>query len=275
MPSTRRPARFQILVACLAAAFALLPATALAATQGHAARVSRPRLVSALTPAQGMFGANLTVCEQDLQTMAQAGLKVVVTDFSDASEANIQAYAQSAQSVGMSVMWQINDPGFWGGTFIGGSAASDYSQFATACGCDTTSGVLDAMVSFLAGLPGTYGYYAADDQNIAPGSTAALAQYVQAIKAIDSTHMVMIGADGAQASQNASAGAVMGNEIYPETTFNIANQSRNLATWESVQQQVHPPGIHVRGQPLRRRSGWRLHAEHDARSMREPAALPE
>jgi len=235
---TARAARLSALIVVLALTLVVGQSSALAA--GH---ISKPRTVTATLPPQGMFDScslatSLTTCEQDLQVMSQAGLKVVVTGISGVSEQNLQSYAAYAQSVGMSVMWELNDPGFWGGTWIGSSAANDYPEFGTACGCTGTAGVLDSMISFLGSLRGTYGYYAADDESIARGATPGLTTYVNEIKSDDPNHMVMIGASASQGQANASAGAVLGNEIYPETTSNIANEGNNLAAWSGVQQQV-------------------------------------
>ena len=203
---------------------------------------SRPRAAGSLPP-EGIWdscdlNANLALCEQRLAVIAKGGFKVVVMGIFYSSEANMAAYAAYAQSLGMGVMWEINDPGFWGSAWNGSSAAADYSQFAQACGCSSTNGVLGAMISFLASLPGTYGYYAADDSTLGPGQTAGLRQFVAQIKAIDPGHMVMIGANASQGQSNASTGAVLGNEIYPVTTSNIQNVGRNLATWDSVSQEV-------------------------------------
>jgi len=241
MPFTRisaRAARLSALLLVLATTLVVGQGSALAA--GH---ISKTRTVTTTLPPEGMFDScslatNLSTCEQDLQVMSQAGLKVVVNSISGVSEQNLQSYAAYAQSVGMSVMWELNDPGFWGGAWIGSSAANDYPEFAADCGCTGTAAVLSSTISFLSSLPGTYGYYAADDESIARGATAGLTTYVNEIKSDDPNHMVMIGSSASQGQTNASAGAVLGNEIYPETTSNIANEGNNLAAWAGVQQQV-------------------------------------
>ncbi|MGH2843964.1 MAG: hypothetical protein ACRDKL_10315, partial [Solirubrobacteraceae bacterium] len=195
-------------------------------------------------PTEGIFDgcdleSQLPSCEQRLSVMAQAGLKVVVMSVGQTTEANLQAYSAYAQSVGMSVMWELDDPGYWGGAWTGSSAAADAPQFAAACACTGSSGVLDSMIQFLGSLPGTYGYYAADDESIAPGQLTGLRAYVAAIKAIDPSHMVMISDAPGQGQADASAGAVMGNEVYPELSSNIVNMGNNLAAWESVDQQIN------------------------------------
>ena len=69
---------------------------------------------------------------------------------------------------GMSIMWAINDPGYWGGAWIGSGAAGDWNQFSSACGCSGNGPVLRYMIQWLAALPATYGYYAADDSLLSP-----------------------------------------------------------------------------------------------------------
>ncbi len=243
MPTPRtlrtRIATALALLGGLALSFASLQSTpAQAASLAH----SSPRIAAGSVP-EGIFescdlNAQLATCEQRLDVMSQAGLKVVVIGVGYSTEANLQAYAAYAQSVGMSVMWELNDPGFWGGPWTGSSAAADFSQFAAACGCSDTTGVLNATVGFLASLPGTYGYYAADDLSVTPGDRAGLSAYVSQIKAIDPTHMVLVGANASQGQSSAGSGAVIGNEIYPVTDRNLQNVNANQAAWESVQQQV-------------------------------------
>jgi hypothetical protein len=194
-------------------------------------------------PAQGMFDScdlstSLTTCEQDLLQMHQAGLQVAVTSAEWDTLDEISAYASYAQSIGMSVMWELDDPGYWGGAWIGSSAAADWSSFSSACGCTSTSQILNYMIQWLSALPATYGYYAADDSTLEPGQAAGLKQYVNEIKSVDPSHMVMVGSAQGQGTTYYSSGAAIGNEIYPETTASLMPYNRNLAIWQSVQQSV-------------------------------------
>lgn len=245
MPTSRsirsRVARTAVLFASLLTSFTVAQGNALASNRAHHGANAHAASISG--PAEGMFdncdlNSQLSTCEQRLNVMAQGGLKVVVMAVGYNTEPNLQAYAAYAQSVGMSVMWELNDPGFWGGAWSGSSAANDFSQFAQACGCTSAHGVLQTMISFLAALPGTYGYYAADDLSIQPGQRAGLTSYVNTLKAIDPNHMVMVGANAGQGQSNASSGAVIGNEIYPETNQNLQNMTTNEATWDALQQEI-------------------------------------
>jgi hypothetical protein len=194
-------------------------------------------------PAQGIFGgcdlsADLSACEQNLLQIHQAGLQVDVISLGGASLQSISTVSSYAQSIGMSIMWEINDPGFWGGAWIGSSAAADWSAFSSACGCTGTSQILATMVQFLASQPATYGYYAADDWTLTPADKGGLTQYVSAIKAADPDHMVMVGSSEGDGTTYYSSGATMGNEIYPETTQSLMPYDSNRGIWQSVQQSI-------------------------------------
>ena len=170
--------------------------------------------------------------------MHQSGLQVVVISAQWATMDEMSSYAAYAQSIGMSVMWELDDPGYWGGAWIGSSAAADWSSFSSACGCTGTSQILNYMIQWLSALPATYGYYAADDSTLEPGQAAGLKEYVDEIKAVDPSHMVMVGSSQGQGTTYYSSGATIGNEIYPETTASLMPYNRNLAIWQTVQQSV-------------------------------------
>ena len=106
-----------------------------------------------------------------------------------------------------------------------------YSAFATACGCTDNGQLLSYLAKWLGALGGTYGYYAADDGMLAQGDEQQLATYVQAIKAQDPNHMVMIGAaDETETHDYQSVADVTGNDIYPVTNGSV--------DWSGVAQQA-------------------------------------
>jgi hypothetical protein len=253
MPKDRcrlvRLARIALLITVVAVFFSSQAATSIAASRAakphkatHASHKSLPskraHAVGSL-PAQGIFDncnlSSLTTCEADLLPMHQAGLQVVVMSAQWDTTDEITSYAAYAQSIGMSVMWELNDPGYWGGAWIGSSAAADWSSFSTACGCTATNQVLDYMIHFLSQLPATYGYYAADDWTLTPADKGNLTQYVSEIKAADPNHMVMVGSAEGDGTTYYSSGATMGNEIYPETTQSLMPYDGNRGIWQSVQ----------------------------------------
>ena len=257
MPKNRsravRLGRIALLIGALAATFSILAGSASATSRrgsarnlAHAKRRSSAKKqahAAAGIPAQGMFDTcalsqSLTTCEADLAQMHRAGMQVVVISVLGDSLQQIQSYAGYAQSIGMSVMWAINDPGYWGGAWIGSGAAGDWNQFSSDCGCSGNEQVLHYMIKWLAALPATYGYYAADDSLLTSGQVGGLRQYVSAIKSVDPNHMVMVGSNQSQGTTYFQTGATVGSEIYPETTSSLMPFSRNLATWDSVQQSV-------------------------------------
>ncbi len=257
MPENRcRPVRLAsiaLLLATLAVAFATQTATSFAASRAarphevtHASRKSvraKKAHVLGSLPAQGIFdscdlGSQLSTCEQDLLQMHQAGMQVAVVSAEWDSLDALSSYASYAQSVGITIMWEINDPGYWGGAWIGSSAAGDWSSFSTACGCTETTQVLDYMIKWLAALPATYGYYAADDWTLTPADKGGLTQYVSEIKAVDPSHTVMVGSAEGDGTTYYSSGATMGNEIYPETTGTLMPYDRNLGMWQSVHESI-------------------------------------
>jgi hypothetical protein len=211
--------------------------------RSKAVRPARQNLQSQLSkklPPEGIFGScqlstELSVCEQNLQAIHAAGFTVDVQTV-NADLPTMSAFAAYADSIGVSIMWEINDPGFWGGAWAGSTAANDFPQFAAACGCTGQVQVLDTMVQWLSSLPATYGYYAADDELLTTSESAGLKQYASEIRAIDPTHMVMIGSNASQGSDYYSTGATIGNEIYPQTTGSLMPYSSYAATWQSVAQ---------------------------------------
>ncbi|HEX3616104.1 MAG TPA: hypothetical protein VHU61_06180 [Solirubrobacteraceae bacterium] len=258
MPKNRcslvRLPRIALLLTTFTLAFCALTANAFAASgaskprkvthASHKSKATKKAHESGVLPAQGMFdncdlsNGVTTTCDQDLLQMHQAGLQVAVMDAQWATLDELSAYASYAQSIGMSVMWEFNDPGYWGGAWIGSSAAADWSAFSTACGCTASDQVLDYMIQWLSALPGTYGYYAADDSTLEPNQLAGLRQYVAEIKSVDPDHMVMVGSAQGQGTSFYSSGATIGNEIYPETTRSLMPAGQNLAIWQSVQQSI-------------------------------------
>jgi hypothetical protein len=239
-----RLARIALLVASFAVALTAAGTGIASAKTPHAAKkanATKKAHDASSLPAEGIFdncdiSQTLNTCEQNLQAMHQAGLQVAVLAVGGNSLSDLTTYATYAQNLGMSIMWELNDPGFWGGEWTGSSASIDFPGFSTACSCTASNQVFDYLIKWLAALPATYGYYAADDSVLAPGQKSDLTQYVNRIKALDPSSMVMVGSSPSQGTAYASTGATIGNEIYPETTNDLMPAANNLATWDSVEQ---------------------------------------
>jgi hypothetical protein len=112
-----------------------------------------------------------------------------------------------------------------------------YGDFASLCGCDENGPLLAYLARWLGRLPGTYGYYAADDTMLAPGDQAGMASYVAAIKQADPLHTVMIGsADEDQTATYVRMADVIGTEIYPFTTDSLMPVAAHQDEWDAVAQ---------------------------------------
>jgi hypothetical protein len=220
-------------------------ATAIVAIVFAATSLAAPAASAQTLPREGIFeGCNfnveLSVCEQRLRVMHAGGIKVVVTSLEQpgASLDSISAYARYANSLGISVMWELGDAGFWGGTPNDGSVAAGLPEFSSACGCSDPTALLSYTVRWLAALPNTYGFYAADDSNVTPSEIPALTAYVRTIRSADPGHMVMIGASASQGTKFAPTGATLGDELYPVFDSQVMPVAANGATWQWLQQSV-------------------------------------
>ena len=193
---------------------------------------------AATLPTQGIFEGcpfetAAATCQQRLEMMHSGGLQVVVIPVGNRPLDSIAQYAAAAHSTGMSVMWELSNPLWWQQPANGTQASHDYSAFSAACGCSTNGEVLAYMVRWLAALPGTYGYYAADDSMLAPGDSAGVSAYTARIKQADAGHTVLIGAANTiQGRQYQHSADLVGQEIYPVTTRSLLPQSANQSTWD-------------------------------------------
>src|SRR5579859_3820344 len=219
----------------------LLVAVALISSSCFALAGAQAASASSLPP-EGIFencalDTQMPNCVQRLEVMQQGGLRVVVVPDSGASLACMTTYAAIAHSLGMSVMWETSDQGWWRDPSTGTEMSSAYSAFATGCACTENGQVLSYMIRWLSQLPGTYGYYAADDSMLSPGDQAGVSAYMSTIKQIDPAHTAMIGAaDGSQASQYQPMTDVVGTEIYPVTDSSLMPAASHQDMWSSVTQ---------------------------------------
>jgi hypothetical protein len=177
----------------------------------------------------------MPTCVQRLDVMRQGGMQIVVIPAWGASLESLGAYAAAAQSLGMSVMWELSNPAWWRSSTTDTAAAGAFSAFAQACGCNHNGPLLAFTIDWLSRLGGTFGYYAADDSMLASGDQAGVASYVAQIKQQDPAHTVMIGAYGQpQASAYQGIADVIGTEIYPVTTASLMPASASQSTWDWI-----------------------------------------
>lgn len=199
-------------------------------------------VAAAAVPPQGIFescplNTEWTTCLARLQTIHDAGFKVVVFPASGASLFALYMYSQAAASRGMSVMWELSDQAWWQQLSAGTGGASDFPAFAGACGCSANSDVLAYMVKWLAALPSTYGYYAVDDSLLPSASPTGVASYVNVLRMLDPQHPTMIGvADADQANTYSPVADLGAAEIYPVTTSSLLPVAQNTRMWNDVAQ---------------------------------------
>jgi hypothetical protein len=160
-----------------------------------------------------------------------------VISASSGSLDSLTAYAAEAQQLGMSVMWEISNPTWWSDPPTSTNAASAFPALAAGCGCDQNGPLLTYTIRWLAQLPATYGYYAADDSMLQPSDATGVKTYVAQIKQLDPTRTVMTGAYGSQQQNTYEWFAdVIGAENYPVTTTSLMPASANQPAWSAVGQ---------------------------------------
>jgi hypothetical protein len=161
----------------------------------------------------------------------------VVLPTSSGSLASLASYAAYAHALGMSVMWAMGDQSWWRTPATSTSASGDFHAFSAACGCTQNGALLSFVIRWLASLPGTYGYYAADDSMLASGDGARVASYVAQIKQQDAVHTVLISsANGSQTSTYEGSADMIGAEVYPVTTSSLMPAAANQQAWSGVAQ---------------------------------------
>jgi len=192
---------------------------------------------AATMPAEGVFencplNTAMPTCLQRLEAMHQGGVNVVVIGAAGSSLASLSTYANAAHSLGMSVMWELSNPDWWSGPSTSTELSDYYSSFTTACECTQKTALLAHVVHWLGSLPGTYGYYAADDEVLAPGGQAAIASYIAEIKQQDPVHTVMIATwNDSQTATYQRMADVLGQEIYPVMNQPLVPINANQDTW--------------------------------------------
>ena len=195
-------------------------------------------------PAEGIFEScpietAMAICVHRLPVMRNGGLNVVVFPVAQTSLAALSTYAAAAHWLGLSVMWATGDQAWWEDPSSSDSMYGEYQPFGAACGCRANGQILAYMIPWLGSLPGTYGYYAADDSMLGAGDRPGVANYVAEIKQQDPRHMVMIGAgDASQANAYRTIADTIGQEIYPVITSSLMPVSDNQETWGWVSELV-------------------------------------
>jgi hypothetical protein len=215
---------------------------ALACAATSPARTARKHQAPAkpAMPAEGVFedcplDTAFSACSSRLAAMKAGGVQVVVISAMGSSLTALSRYASAAHELGISIMWEIGDSNWWLQPPTSNQIGADLPQFAAACGCSQNHPLLAYVVDWLRALPGTYGYYAADDSALRPGDEASLASYVARIRQLDPKHPAMIGAYSWQnRDSHESVAGLIGQEILPVTTDPVLPTRAHTVTWDGV-----------------------------------------
>lgn len=178
---------------------------------------SRPKLQPAI---QGLYEScapmDGNICLQRLETMAAAGFTLVVNYDQLYSTAQQElAYAQKAHSLGMKVIWAMNDPVFWNGKSI----LQTYHGLAVTCQCNDNTGFIRYFINLVKNLPATWGYYIGDE--VKSNDYAAFNTYANQVKQDDPGHpRLFISGEtsttlGANLAPFADSADVIGSDFYP------------------------------------------------------------
>jgi hypothetical protein len=171
--------------------------------------------------------------------MHQGDVNVVAIPADYATPQALAEYAAFAHALGMSVMWELSNQYWWQQPTTSTSIDGYFQKFITPCGCKENGQLLSYIVHFLAGLPGTYGYYAADDSMLGPGDKAGVARYIASIRQQDPVHTLMIAsADPSQTHTYQGMADLIGTEIYPVFNSSEMPVRANEGTWGSVADEV-------------------------------------
>jgi hypothetical protein len=163
--------------------------------------------------------------------MASAGFELVLNyNLLGGSAEQLVAYAQQAQTLGMKVIWPMNNPAFWNGTDV----RRYFPNLARTCVCSDNDDFIQYVVNLVKNLPGTWGYYVGDEVSTAyHRQVEALADL---IGRLDSSHrrLYVAGADsaslGASLAPFADTADVLGADYYPIGTTQPIEAIADIAT---------------------------------------------
>jgi hypothetical protein len=210
--------RFHIWLALgLALASLVVGLTASASARAVAAKA---RAASAPLPLQGIYGYCAPATSPDgcvgrLRQIAAAGFRVVVNyQAFNADRSQLERYMRVAQSVGVKLIWPMQDSPWWGS----GSLTDLYPALAARCGCSDNQAFAKYLIGLVRNSPATWGYYLSDEQS--PKDAALVAAFSQRLRALDPQHprlAIAVGDNDVTSllSPYAAAADVLGADSYP------------------------------------------------------------
>ena len=194
----------------------MLLALALAALARPAAAAIPSQL-----PPQGLYEAcgpseNGPPCADRLTHMRSGGFTLVLNYRQWwATEAALRDYAQTADRLGMKIIWPF-DSAPWR---TGGDLRARYPQLAATCGCSDNAGFTRYVVGLVKDMPATWGYYVGDE--VPEAEHAQAIAFADQVKALDPGHPTMVVSVESQNSRAANLAPfartadVLAGDYYP------------------------------------------------------------
>lgn len=196
-----------------------------------------PSRAKAALPPQGVYDQCAPAtqdCATNLQAIADAGFKYVLNYTAWYGSADqVRQYADEAQSVGLQVIWPLNDHAWRDGTDL----RSYYRYLGPDCDCSSNTAFKRWALGLVKDHPATWGFYVGDEldptgTNIS--QTKALEREVKSIAPDKPTMYVTIpngsGELTSQLQPFADAADYVGADYYPVGKSDAVNATSNYAT---------------------------------------------
>jgi len=138
-------------------------------------------------------------CVNHLNTFATGGFKLVMNYAQMYASASAQLnYAQRAQSLGIKIIWSMNDITFRND----GDLRKRFRSLAATCSCTDNVGFITYVVNLVKNLPATYGYYIGDEVDPREKATPGIHWLSNLVKSLDPEHpRITVGASSNSPSQ--------------------------------------------------------------------------
>ena len=234
-----------------------------------------PRPAAAATPnelpPQGLYefcgpAENGPPCVDRLAHMRSGGFTLVLNyRVWWATEAGLRAYADTANRLGMKIIWPF-DSSAWR---LGEDLRARYPQLAATCGCSDNAGFKRYVVGLVKELPATWGYYIGDE---VPDDQIAQAQaFANEIKVLDPSHPTMVVSMESPSSRAAGLAPFTGvadvfvGDYYPIGSDGIDHMGPVAAgVGDFARAHGKPAGMALQAM------SWELYPDHIAPSARWP-----
>lgn len=155
-------------------------------------------------------------CLTRLRQIADAGFELVLNyNLLGGNAAEVLAYAEQAHSLGIEIIWPLNNPVFWDGANL----RRYYGELAESCQCSNNAGFIHYVVDLAKGAPATWGYYVGDE--VPSSQQSRMKPYASLLKRLDPTHRQLFvssenfSSRGENLAPFADTADVIGADYYP------------------------------------------------------------